>query len=89
MKFNHFDLHSYAIDETVRGNIGTSQVADNTLGSKGKCQIAILNKYVFPIILQNCNHCAYNVSFLISAYKISNLDRTYYRTQISPYGRPK
>ena len=34
---HHFCFHSYAIDETVRGNISTSHVADNTLGSKGKC----------------------------------------------------
>ena len=37
IKFHHFCLHSYAIDETVRGNISTNHVADNTLGSKGKC----------------------------------------------------
>ena len=37
IKFHHFGLYSYAIDETVRGNISTNHVADNTLGSKGKC----------------------------------------------------
>ena len=77
------------MDDLGRSNIsaGSSEVP---LGSRGKYLLrCISNIFRIKIIHRTTIHSFNNTILLTLAYKVSSVDRGYYRTQISPYARPK
>ena len=77
------------MDDLGRSNIsaGSSEVP---LGSRGKYLLrCISNIFGVKIIHSTTIHSFNNTILLTLAYKVSSVDRGYYRTQISPYARPK
>ena len=79
------------MDDLGRSNIsaGSSEVP---LGSRGKYLLRCISN-IFRIratfFHSTTIHSFNNTILLTLAYKVSSVDRGYYRTQISPYARPK